>query len=1567
MGALIEEARALDRVGQRQDARERYEAVLHGEHDLSTLVASRLLRWIAASYTHDGDYLASADCAHAAIACAELSGDRAALGHALNVMGIVRWRQGAFDECVELFNEALTRGASTDDPRLQADVMMNLGVVASIRGDFLEALRYYQDALTHGRLHSLLDKVLRTLSNLGVANIALGRLEAADEAFSEALAIANALGDLSFRIMLEVNCAALEIEKHDFAEAKRRCDRAMELAEHLEDSHANGEAQKVYGIIARETGDLARAEEHLARARDIGVEAGDLHLEGEVNRELAELYSRLGRNRETLQALNRAHGCFTHLSARHDLADVGRRMSCLEGDFLEVVRAWGESIEAKDVHTQGHCKRVADLASALAEKVGIGGTSLFWFRIGALLHDVGKLIVPSDVLNKASELTSAEWDLMRRHPSAGEEMLADVDFPWDVAPMVRSHHERWDGGGYPDGLSGEDIPLPARVLAVADAYDALTTQRSYNHVYAHAEAIEIMRRDVGTQFEPRLFALFEELMRDGHATAPVHARRPDATNHRVSGAHLIDLEQDDLTGALVRRSFVEMATQVLAARRDSVPVSLLVIDVDEFKTVNDRHGHLTGDDALRRIGDMVSEFLDPGQHLGRYAGDEFVVLLPGLSADQAAKVARALRIRVAAEHIPVREHPEHVVGVTLSIGVAASPLDGTTFELLFAAADRALFEAKRAGRNTVMVAREIPDASPVLTVGTFVGRETELRGLTIALQDAVKGAPQVRLVVGEAGVGKSTFVRQLASHAGAFGAVTLTGRALESDQPPAFGPWAEIVSQINELALVPPGNWPSLGRLVPALQRADISAPAAGVDPLQEHQLLRELGLFLRAASRERPLQIVFEDMHWASGASWEALEYLVTQATTERIFIVLTLRSEDAAHGGVRERRQRLSRYGQVRELFLHRLTEPDVAQWLRATLQCDELPRDLLDFTIRHTEGNPFLVLQLVRAMETEGTFRHDGSAWTWTVPEHLALPAGMTDLLGRRLSRLSPETMRVLVAAAVIGRTFPVALIAHATGASMDTVLDAVDAALATSVLEPVRGAESDSYQFAHSLLVDATLNTVSPTRRRLLHERIGDLLAQQSPNDVDAIAAHYARSGNSAKAFRACRSAARDAIARHALDEAASLLRLAVARAANDGERENVNESLSAVVERAGRWVDVARVCDDILAIPTLAHQPARVLSVTLRRLDAQARLGIWSPDAESICRALLASAEQLGTPGDVLRARALLAQALVESGATNDAISIAQDSRRLADAMDDEELRDEATYRLALTLRNEYPTDATDLLLVLLDSVRRSGDRALEARVLLALGIAGYDATGGHGALHDALAIARQSHALDVAAEASMHIGVAAMRAGEFAVAHAALGDAHELYTRLRHDVRRLDALQELASLERARGEYIASIRRYSEAATLAGALGARESAVRANAGAGLAALALGNLTAAQISHDSAMLTLDTAEDTWFDGRELLEALAIRLATEKGDHAGALARFTRTLQRLESGNGYAAACLAADCAASLVKHEPSVHIVIEQVGADTRVERFPPLLARFQAVRDLAEQILDERP
>jgi putative nucleotidyltransferase with HDIG domain len=271
------------------------------------------------------------------------------------------------------------------------------------------------------------------------------------------------------------------------------------------------EAHKHAGVIARSQQHSAAAEQHLAQAFAGAQELEDLLLAAETAREQAELFTMLGRNRDTLEALSTSHRYFRQLRAQRELADVSNRMRRLESRFLVLMRNWANSIESKDAYTRGHCERVASYACVLAENLGYQETELFWFRIGAILHDVGKIAVPSEILNKPGKLTSEERIVMEGHARAGADLLRDIEFPRDILPLVRSHHERWDGRGYPDRLAGEAIPMDARILRVADVFDALTSDRPYRQGLTRADALAIMREDVGG-FDPDVLERFSVLV-----------------------------------------------------------------------------------------------------------------------------------------------------------------------------------------------------------------------------------------------------------------------------------------------------------------------------------------------------------------------------------------------------------------------------------------------------------------------------------------------------------------------------------------------------------------------------------------------------------------------------------------------------------------------------------------------------------------------------------------------------------------------------------------------------------------------------------------------------------------------------------------------------------------------------------------------------------------------------------------------------------------------------------------------------------------------------------------------
>jgi HD-GYP domain-containing protein (c-di-GMP phosphodiesterase class II) len=184
----------------------------------------------------------------------------------------------------------------------------------------------------------------------------------------------------------------------------------------------------------------------------------------------------------------------------------------LERTFTTTLAALTSTVEAKDDYTAHHGEDVAGLAECVALRLGLTRAQARDVRYAAMLHDIGKIAVPSEILLKPAPLTDEEWVLMRRHAAVGGELVGRIDAFAHLAPAVRASHERWDGGGYPDGLTGEQIPLAARIIAACDTYDAIVTDRPYRPARTPAEASEELRRVAGTQLdECAVAALLAEL------------------------------------------------------------------------------------------------------------------------------------------------------------------------------------------------------------------------------------------------------------------------------------------------------------------------------------------------------------------------------------------------------------------------------------------------------------------------------------------------------------------------------------------------------------------------------------------------------------------------------------------------------------------------------------------------------------------------------------------------------------------------------------------------------------------------------------------------------------------------------------------------------------------------------------------------------------------------------------------------------------------------------------------------------------------------------------------------
>ena len=588
------------------------------------------------------------------------------------------------------------------------------------------------------------------------------------------------------------------------------------------------------------------------------------------------------------------------------LEEERRRAQEMGELHLATIEALALAIDAKDHTTSNHVSRVETYATAVAGAMGVSGVDLYALKTAALLHDIGKLGVPEHILAKPGPLTPDEFQKVRLHPQIGANIIGSVQFPYPVAPLILSHHERWDGRGYPAGLAGADIPLGARILCLVDYFDALTSDRPYHKPMPIDSAVELIQREAGKALDPaavdafmhvlpeireliargarlqpdadahgvrlqldstdargvrlqpdsrnpsegapmagtpraaalarasafediavahrEIYALYDlaqsmgttlgvaetmehiaaKLTRvvpfascalflidedgdvlhcrfasgiDSDLLAPLMVRngegitgwvarnrralvngRPTADLHAAGSVPATRLESalvcplvsvdavigtlavyhteegfyhddhrrlldrvceqaaavirnavvfdqthqasvtDPLTGLPnTRFMFRHLSRELARSQRLGAEVSLLLLDLNGFKEINDTYGHYAGDRALREVSNVLRALIRPYDVCARYAGDEFIIVLAGCGRDEAENKRRELQHGI--ERIAFEAEPGSAVPMSISAGVAVFPHDGETYETLLATADRRMYQDKSERRR----------------------------------------------------------------------------------------------------------------------------------------------------------------------------------------------------------------------------------------------------------------------------------------------------------------------------------------------------------------------------------------------------------------------------------------------------------------------------------------------------------------------------------------------------------------------------------------------------------------------------------------------------------------------------------------------------------------------------------------------------------------------------------------------------------------------------------------------------------------------------------------------------
>ena len=507
---LLREARSRERAGHLAEAIAGYEsAIARAEATGDRAVLSEALRRLGVLHHQRNQRERARElCRRSLTVAREMGGDLQA-AEALNTLGVMDLKAGSLGDARAALTGALELGARS--LALRARVEQNLGILANIQGELEEAIARYGASLDAYRRAEDLHGCALAYHNLGMVRADQERFDEAEACFQKSRELAERTGDRHLVGLCLLNHAEVDVARQRFENARQDAEAALALFDQLEALGPKSETYRVIGMVYRETGRPVLAEARLRRAIDLAAESGSALNEAEACRELAVLYQGLGRNRETLTLLNAAYRLFRQVNAQADLVRVGGRAAALEASYIALVRAWGSSIEMSDPETFGHCERVAGDAVAVGRLLGLEEREERTLLLGAYLHDLGQVRIPPRILSKPGALSAAEIALLRMHPIWGVELLGDVELPWDIKPIIRWHHERYDGSGYPDHLVGDAIPVAAQIVGILETYDALTTPRAYRAALPAEQAVTRITACRGWWSE-RVFEAFVEMV-----------------------------------------------------------------------------------------------------------------------------------------------------------------------------------------------------------------------------------------------------------------------------------------------------------------------------------------------------------------------------------------------------------------------------------------------------------------------------------------------------------------------------------------------------------------------------------------------------------------------------------------------------------------------------------------------------------------------------------------------------------------------------------------------------------------------------------------------------------------------------------------------------------------------------------------------------------------------------------------------------------------------------------------------------------------------------------------------
>ena len=392
------------------------------------------------------------------------------------------------------------------------------------------------------------------------------------------------------------------------------------------------------------------------------------------------------------------------LEEKHQEDEMNRRRQQIELMSLQIMQTLSMAIESKDEYTRGHSHRVAEYSAILAAELGWSQKEITNLKYAAYLHDIGKVGTPDTILNKPTRLTEEEYAIVKNHTVIGAEILKNITLIDHVVEVARNHHERYDGLGYPDGLKGRAIPLHARIVALADSYDAMRSKRIYRNALPPQTIYEEIKKNRGAQFDPELTDIFLRLlaenrmvisndMQDIDTIQIITDVEPEIGKFISDVMNTIKSQEDSnnfdfLTGLPVRNIGEKLTAQFMQEHSGC----LAFMDMDNLKQINDIYGHKAGDRALKSFGNLLAEY-SQNAAVCRLGGDEFLLFIPNVTHEAMVRQMEEIFAKFRA----MQENDVEIRCASISAGLCMCE-KGASFEDCYQKADKALYYVKQNGK-----------------------------------------------------------------------------------------------------------------------------------------------------------------------------------------------------------------------------------------------------------------------------------------------------------------------------------------------------------------------------------------------------------------------------------------------------------------------------------------------------------------------------------------------------------------------------------------------------------------------------------------------------------------------------------------------------------------------------------------------------------------------------------------------------------------------------------------------------------------------------------------------------